>query len=381
MNPYKENMFVWKLYVGGLDRTVTVGKFITSLIVKYEINKPTLATIDITSMSMFESMFVEGVKIEIWMGEFIHELYKMFTGTVTKRPDGHAADILTYKVQAIEGKSGTLEAKTKNFDTTYKSAIINEVILGMKFIPVVDIADVSPLQAAFSAIQNNKTNLEFLNECSKKWACTWWIDESINTVYFVDNASLKDWSVSDYALVYKSDSKLCNVESVSWKLGVPAGIVVTGSETITVQNTQIDIDVFNAYGHDWMLSKSVRDSITTDKIIQISTAIHNAQTSAEQEAAIRKFYVTNDHVDKSQMPINQQANGVTMDIDLNWPDFKLRPPRQATLEYGSINPNMPSSNLPMYLFGKQDTKTTFYTQMVETGIRSGVATTKLQVTR
>lgn len=388
-------MFYWQLLISGVDATAMLKEFITTLVVKYENQKPAIATIDISSPSFAEGIFVENQEIEIWMGLYRHELIQMFKGNIGKKPNGAATEILNYKIQATGGINGAQKTIIKNYEATNKTAIISEIILRMGYTPFIVLDDNSPIPAEDNVLQYNKTDIYFLNELSLRWGAVFWIDTVTKIAYFVEETKAHFYGnnfklpnladiENDYILSYRADNRINNIASIDWDCDPVAGPVEHGNETTSFINSdpnyQGDI---NVYGQEYFLKPEWREMIKKDPSLnaKILGMVSGADKAKNQAVLNKYFYVRGKDKERKDSRRPFGANGINANITLNDPDFYLRPPRSAKLYDGSLNQNMPTAHLPDFIFSSPKESTKFYINSVETGIRSGVGSTKIGISR
>ena len=172
----QNNMVFWDMTIDESPNWNTIMQDVVSdFSITYEVNAPTKAVISIISESYIEDVFKINRKISISMGFDPLNLVPMFSGVIMKEPMGSASDVLSYSVEAIndEVKLG-LFSKNKVHNPPKKNDIISTIATDNGYDSDVDIADTSSIEANALPIQKNKSDLEYLQECAKRWECVFW---------------------------------------------------------------------------------------------------------------------------------------------------------------------------------------------------------------
>jgi hypothetical protein len=367
-------MVFWKVEFDNSDMTTLFRDHIESITVKRSAlpppknsesdHAPSEANISVVSKSYLEDLFVEGTKVDIYMGydRILTNKSMVFSGVINALPDGDAQEMIKYNIHAFGGENVfSLEERSKSFVGKSKTQIIRE-ILGRPeykdFDIEIDISDDAIPATIYSPTQIGKTDLDMLNRLATKWGCRMWIDLP-NKFYFVDSDKVQIYKPA-YDLGWRTDRSECNVESVSWK-HKPEKVGLASNEggfTGFDQNGEVKgIENFKiiAQGKTWRIKPEVVARIKKSgkpetEIAKILGFVAQKTFSWEAYVALRKYYRIVDEDDKAQnFPPSDENSGMQIDIKLNNGDPDLTPPRKAILYYGSLNPRADTSYLPNFL--------------------------------
>lgn len=401
-----KRMAYWQILLNGQEITSLIRQFVESISVEYEVNKPTLAEIDIASNSYIDDFFAQGNSLTIKFGWSRSQLVTMIRDAeIPVHPEGRAADFLSYKVTAFWPPGPTKQEKARTFNPPIKANIVTRIAAENGLSPVVLITDAKPIQAKEMPIQMGVSDFQFLMECAKKWGCLMWVDSTTNQLYFVDATrahelgnSIRQPNMEDifpeYTLGYKTDFASNNVASLTWgqgqnKGGKPGESSVDGfSETGRVRASQ---DYRIEYGGVfYKLKPEYAARAKTDPGFFLSLASMQARAGSSQAlASLRRYYDpvhssrTNADIQTGGLGSGDAINGLELPFELNYGDPYLRPPRVMRLVAGSNSPRAVSSDLPGYLMDGQDKKGTqkYNLRKVKTWIADGMLRTSGMMTR
>lgn len=396
-------MAYWGVKVGAVNLTSALKRFISSIKIKYLVDKegggiePTTAEISIVSPSFIEDFLVEGVPIKVSMGWSPLNQVLMFSGEIVGRPDGVASDTIGYSITAMDKVLDMARTKkNKTFKIPLKMNIINEVIAVAGYIPFVDISDTNLIDLDRMPIQKNQTDLEFLMECADRWNCIMW--ENSGIIYFMDaekahdrgdlirERTIEDFFTS-YELNYKAGLGKNNVAKISWKkfkrkgggAGSPGVKRLTETGVIEKEGDYY----IEAYGQTWKLKKSIKEAILDNSLRAVDYARLGIITQEAGFKDLTKQYfvpvtggtATNENLATVK---KNRAKGFELSIDLNVGDPYLRPPRTAFLKSGTIGDKF--SDLPAFLFHDNKNPSKYNINEVETTLEKGMIQTRLKAT-
>jgi len=368
-----KRMAFWKIELDDEDFTALLREVIQSISVKRTIlpppknskkmHAPSEATIEIVSKNYLEDLFVEGTKINIYMGydRILTEKALVFSGTMPVLPDGSAEEMLKYKVLAFGNEIElALEEKSRTFIGLTKPQIIKTIMAPYTWMNVtVDIDDTVKPSVSYPPLQINKTDFQLLSDFADNWGCSMWL-EMPNKFYFIDANKFSKYHPT-YYLSYRSDKMPNpNVESVEWKHdSARVGLVDNdGGFTTFGQAGEIkDIENYKifALGKTWQVKPEILAQIKANpdhifEVRKILSYIAEKTFKWNSYEALKKYYKVCDDGDntKKSPPANDDS-GMKVTVKLNNGDPDLYPPRQALLYHGSINPRADSSHLPGFL--------------------------------
>jgi hypothetical protein len=367
-------MTFWKIYMNHIDITDIAGSFISSITVTDSIlplpkkskkdHAPSEASFSITSKNYIEDFFLEGSTVEIDMGYNRIFQPRVFSGKIVKLPDGNARDMLHYTVKAFsnEVELGYKE-KIRVFQIPKKSAIIAQIAAENGFTPNIKISKDMTIPPDFMPAQRARTDLEFLVDMAYLWDCVCWFSFP-NTLNFVDSdkahlqgdLSAKD-SVMNLILGYRTDQAECNVETISWKHTPPRAVEGTtgglrgytekgltkGYKEFKILHKQNTFEMREAYRK--------QATVSGGNFLKYGGLVF-ANMFTDREYGLREYFVLrhyNDGLHKDTEPAHD-GSGMEIEIHLNEGIPTLKPPRNALLFAGSMNPRADSSFLPAWLF-------------------------------
>lgn len=366
---FNSKMVYWEFWLYGLNFTNDVRDYISSIKVTHYLDKPTEAEISVTSKSYIEDIFVEGAPIEIKVGYDKLFIPSVFVGKISGLPDGSAKDMINYSVKALgfEAVMST-EERVRTFNIPTKAAIIAQIAAENGLIPDIQITDISRIPARYIPMQRGRTDMEFLIECAAKWACICWFTPP-NTIHFVDEAkaydlgdALRTRSTRDLLLVYnfgyRNDRVPNNVEKVSWKFVTPkgGGVGYAGirgaNETSASAIGRADYQI-NYNGVVWRLKPRFMSVARTNPAMfgRYAASVFSSGVS-DAEYNLRHYYEQVTHTSNVHQDSLPPAGGkyLELTIDLNEGDPLLRPPRNAAIYSGSLNPKADSADLPNWFY-------------------------------
>lgn len=384
----QKRMVYWKFIVNGRDETAVFGKNVASIHIKDSIlpSAPTRkkdksfppgseAVITFVEKDYFVDWFVQGTKIQIFMGYERLSLPKVFEGTVMTLPDGRAREMLDYSVKAYGGMVGAaFQQKARVFPIPQKSAVIAQIASENGWIPDIQIADTSVIPADQIPMSKGFTDLEILIALATIWDCVLWFEDP-NILHFIDSDRAHDiydsrylsaTSLTEngsnffagkpgpYELGYRTDLATCNVESVIWKhMNQKGGGAGSPSYVkYTEDGFEYDFKAFKipALGQTWQMKPEYARSRDASKIF--SWIIQAAQGTINQQGyqVLRKYYRIVPNSKTRPDDATHVGAGFEITVMLNEGDPYLRPPRNANLYAGSINPRADSSYLPAWFY-------------------------------
>lgn len=395
-----KRMVFWSISIGGQDMTSMLKEYVNSLSVTYSINGVTKAEVDIISESFVEDIMSEEQSLSFSLGYDSFRLVEMFNGKIKKPPQGQASDKISYRITAV-GKETSMatEAKNKVFQIPVKSSIIAQVAAENGYIPFVVIADTFPIPAKYQPIQKNQTDLEFLNECARKWNCIMWFDEP-NFLYFYDagkahtmgdNLKYRRMNIEDllpyYELGFRTDYSINNISNISWDFKPRKGGGY-GSRSNTGADeggSKIDLNDFSLdYDNKTykLKSKFLNKAKTNPTLfLKYAGAVINSKI-ASADVTLRTYFVPVTHGSSTNKNLSHTAahmsNNLNIKATMNIGDPYLRPPRNAWLYSGSLNPAAETSDLPNFLF-KHGEPQKYKINEVTTSYKSGKIDTTINM--
>jgi len=401
----RKKMAFWDLELNG-KKFNEIKRFVSSITVEYEVNKIAKATINVDSISFLEDYFSRNQEVKIKMGWDSLNLVDMFQGKIDKNPEGQASDYLSYQIPLLDTSAGMAkQEKNKVFNSTIKSSIIRTIAGLNGYASVINVKDSTPIKAKEMPLQIGKTDLEFIHECAVKWNCLFWINSDSRTIYFMDSdvahkqgdlvhAASKFANIDDlagkYKLGYKTDFAPNNIASIKWKYGAGrngnAGSNVvnrTGEKGKTVAPEDY---VYEFYDQTYKFAPEIVKKIKTDPSFY-SKLISEAGQSSVDSNELTKYWVkypangdskTNKNL---QSPPSHKVNELSLEVDLNYGDPYLRPPRQATIYCGSDNPRAVSSNLPSWLVNSGSQGRDVFMNKVKHQLSDGMIKTTLEISK
>ena len=368
-------MIYWKMYATEFDIDITssmrsivnsikITKTVLPVRSKKKDSSPSKAEISVTSKNYIEDVFVEGMKIKIYMGYDRISSPLVFSGTIIKIPDGSAKEMLNYK---IEAHSNEIELgytqKNRLFTLPFKQAIISEIALENGLSPIISIKDEGPIKAQFMPMQRQKTDLQMLEELAKKWNCVCWFAPP-NLMYFVDSedaylvGDVVSNSIMTYTLGYRTDKVPCNIESIEWKHkpaqgGSATNPGVAGFNEFGDKMGKNEYKIV-ALGKTWQLKPQYLKEAKENPLLFGKYASITAYASVSFGAVntLKKYFEVVDYDENSRanVPPAGDNTGFELTINLNEGDPLLEPPRNALLYAGSINPKADTADLPNWIF-------------------------------
>ncbi|MDA3900070.1 MAG: hypothetical protein PF637_06075 [Spirochaetes bacterium] len=388
----KSKMAYWKLFIAGEEVTRLIGKYITGIDITYELKRPTDCRVGIKSRSFFEDLCSEGLGVDVFFGDSPVALVKMFSGKISKRPEGSAQETIDYNIMAVENTAKmAMKQKRRVFASPTKAGIIQQIVAENGYVGQITISDSMPIDAKEMPVQNNQTDLAFLYECADKWDCLMWtVGEKL---YFVDSSkaflygntdrirSVQDYR-NEYLLGYRTDAWNNNVQSVTYKHKISKGGgagspgASGGSERKAVTNKPEDFEI-TYMGGVYKLKPSVVNAIknNSEEARKIYAIISKAGAKNFEEHTLREYYYpvtaesrTNKGGKMGSHSSGYAKHGNTLNIKLNTWDVRLRPPREALFKSGSNDPKADSADLPAYLFKTNPQK--YSITKVKTGLGS-----------
>lgn len=400
LTPDKRTAF-WRIYIADVDMTDVLKNVITGMSVIYLLNGTTEAQISIMSESYVEDLFVEKQPIGFSIGYDPYNLVEMFDGYIVAPPNGSANDNISYTITAT-GKEQDMTNIVNNriFQIPKKAAIISQIAVENGYISNIQIDDNNNIPAKYLTFQNNKTDLQILNECAVKWNCLYWFEEP-NHLYFYDSEKAHDLgdflkrkknNIEDlrptYDLGFRTDYAMNNVADLSWsfkarKGGGQGGLSNFGSSEsgrITkAGDYQIDYN-----GKIWKLKPKYLAQVKTNPLLygKYVSGVISAGVS-DVKVSIKKYFVVVTHNSPTRKNLSSSgghmSGNLNLNVKLNIGDPFLRPPRNAYLYSGSLNPNALTSDLPNFLL-KYSNPQKYKINKVTTELRSGKIDTSLDMT-
>lgn len=376
---------------------------VSGITITYEVNKPATATINVTSVSFIEDVFVVGTEIDIYMGYDPIFLSHMIHGIIVKNPSGNAQDVLQYSIEIIGNVPTTLLtiAKNRMFQIQDKMTIISQIAVENNMLVDIAIEDIAPLNKNAFVMQKNKTDYDFLVECAKRWECSFWIwyepITGLNTLFFYDSKyasakgdTLKKMSAFDtgpiYTLGYRTSISTNNVSKVDWgfepKRGNPPG---SRSLNEFGETESPDDWVIPFRGDRWELKPEYIAKAGKDPEWWSATfaLIYYRDNLPGTEITVKEYFRPVPSYSKNQQD-SYNNETVKLTVELNEGDPNLRPPRTAVLISGSLDPKAVSANLPFFLYedkSKLDINVFFRMKKVITSLNNGKLDTSIELTR
>ena len=387
------NMVYWKFELGGEDTTSLLLEVVKSIKIRdlilpstktgegKNMKAPSEATISISSKDYIESVFIPGSEIKIYLGydKLVNPL--VFSGMIRMLPDGSASEMLHYTVKAY-GDAIVMAMKEKNHISSLltKREIILEIAARNSLTPIIDIGDSSLIPIKFVPIQRKETDLEFLTRCAYNWNCVFWVKRSKLTginLFFMDSKKAHAYgdtesrkfgrlvgpiySVpgSEYNLGYRTDRTPCNVAKIDWSqntssisssLSVPTVLGALEDGGVRGKNEFSRV----IKGKTWILRNKYAKQAKKDytKWYKYLGVLIKALITFDSYRGVSQYWRPEKYTENTSrdIPPSHGNSGVELSIDLNEGDPYLKPPRNALLWDGTINPNADGSNLPSWLF-------------------------------
>lgn len=393
----KPTMPFWSLTVENQDLTALLRKYVSSISVTYNENKPATAEITVSSPSFIEGLLTEGMTVGVKMGWNPLSMAYMIGGEIVGRPEGQAAEFIGYTIK-IQDKTinMTREEKNRTFQSTKKSVIIKQLISENGYSPVVDILDDPFVKIDAAPIQKKETDLHFLKRCADQWNCVYWLFQ--DRIYFIDAKKAHQYgdrnrkvTVEDsgmaYPLNYRKFIGTNNVSKIAWKKnaskeGTAGSPGATGAGEKGFIKSGDDY-VFEYKGRYWKLTPEMKRLNRENPLnaLKITSLIFAANT-AETKELHKKYFVPITFNDQTHKSMTQDAahkgKGLDIEFELNHGDPFLRPPRTALLDCGTTNHD--SSDLPSFLFHEGKVPGTFNINEVTTSLQNGMILTKGKMT-
>jgi len=401
----KKKMAFWDIELNGKQFN-EIKRFISSITVEYELNKISKASISVDSVSFLEDYFGRNQEVKILMGWNSLNLVDMFQGKIDKNPEGSASDYMSYQIPLLDTAAGmALREKNTIFPTTVKSSIIRTLAGTNGYASIIDIADSSPIKAKEMPVQKGQTDLEFIRLCAVKWHCLFWINSDTKTIYFMDSdkahekgdllhSASKFANIDDlagkYKLGYKTDYASNNISQMKWKYGSPktgnpgSNVVNrTGEKGKTVKQEDY---VYEFYDQTYKFSPEIIKKIKADPSFGAKILAESVNSPVDSNE-LTKYWVKYPANGESKTNKNLQSqpshkvNQLSIEVDLNYGDPYLRPPRQATLFCGSENPRALTSKLPSWLVNSGPEGRDFYVNKVKHQLTDGMIKTSMELTK
>lgn len=367
----KSRIPYFKFIVAGQDTTDIIGKSIQSIDINYSAKKVASATVNITSKSVFQEIFVAGASCEIHFGYHPLVLNKMITGKINVEPEGETSEYMAYSIPITgTGVSMASAQKNRTFPVPIKNFIVNQIASENGYLPVVVIADILPLPATELPVQNGETDLAYLYRQAEKWGCLMWFG-NMNQLYFIDRDKAflygnqtKTVNIGDkfpqYQLGYRSDTFPNNVKKVAWrkesnKGGAGGPVGSHGSEN-SIVNVPEDFSI-TYMGAQYRLKPAIIQEIKNSPAaaLKYSTIITRANIEGFEDVTLKQYFVPLSG--QSRTNKNRTAGGGgsgsstgwILDIELNEGDIYIRPPREGLFACGGMNPKADTADLPGYI--------------------------------
>ena len=385
----------WKIKIHDQDVSNLLAKYITGIDVTYRLNKPSKASIQVSSVSFIEGVFSKNMKAGIWMGWDRFNMAHMISGKLVHVPNGQASELITYTIDiADDSIEMSKEEKNKTFKTNQKSRIIKEIIGINGYDAHVDITDDEMIKSSFFPIQKKETDWQFLQRCAEQWNCLCWYRDG--TVYFVDAESAHDLgntertkTISDlkdqpYELNYRLKIGKNNIAKISWKEGkTKEG--TSGSPGATGTNedgafTSSGDYKFEYKGRYYRIGDKYKNA-SLSEIVKIEMLIVASDSEALLTDHAQYFVpiVHGEGTHKNQSePAANKKKALNIEVELNKGDEFLRAPRKAKLSSGTIGHN--TSDLPAYLFHEGKNGAIYNINEVKTSLKNGIIQTSLKAT-
>lgn len=370
---FNSDMVYWRMFLtpnGGVKTEVTSGlsSFVSSITVVDNPENPSKATVSITSPGYMEDFFLRDSKLEIKLGFDKILLPTVFEGVIQNYPTGSARDMLNYTVEALGPQTRmTRIGRTRNFrNTPYKTSIVSIIVKESGFIPIIDIKDKNVIPIRVLPIQRNKPDMEFLKECARRWNCEMWVVLP-NFFYFVDEESaakygdmqmaagrsVYDMDPSDYILGYRTDREYCNVETVGWSYQRARGgtETVPGVRQADERGPVSDPRVFEIVWDE--VTYRLKPQYAAEARSNPELFFNYSKLASEMggRAALTQYFdpipESSGSTRRNVIPPSGRASGFEVIVNLNEGDPYLKPPRNALLHFGSLNPK--SATLPQWL--------------------------------
>jgi hypothetical protein len=375
-------MVYWKVEFDNKDMTALFRDHIESISVKRSVlpppknsesdSAPSEATISVISKSYLEDLFVEGTKVDIYMGydRIITKKNRVFSGVINELPDGDAQEMTKYNIRAYGNEIMlSLVERSGSHGGKSKTQIIRDILNQNEYQDFdieIDIDDDAIPATSYSPMQIGKTDLEMLTRLAAKWGCRMWI-EIPKKIYFVDSDKIQTYK-SVYLMGYRTDryaglygmgKDVHTVESVSWKhkpqpiylIDNNGGVVSLGQlgEVKGIENFKLIVQG-KTYRVRPEVVKDIKKAGKPEKVIgDMISYILDKTFSWQAYIALHRYYELVDGDDNSHKIPSDENSGMEIDIKLNEGDPGLIPPRKGYLSHGSMNPRADSSWLPNFL--------------------------------
>lgn len=362
-------MAFWKFFIDYKEVTNIIGPYINDLTIRNSIGPaggtsghdgaPITASISMLSKDYIEDWFVPGRKIEIRMGYDRIDPPLVFRGMISELPEGNAKDMLSYTVEMIGEDILLSFAKQIRNLPPYKTAAVQEILLGYDFPFIIDIRDQNIVPVKYALRQNNETDKEVLDRFAKLWNCTHWYDQTGDCYYFVDSDKAHFYTLQPtYVLGYRTDRTKCNVEVVEWKCSPPRAAADdnAGISGFNEAGKAKGIEEWNVRAPDdkgqeqtWQLKPEIWKKAQENPLL-FRSLFNDAKTRWRDYESLRQYYVVVQYTENARRPPSFDDSGIAITINLNVGDPTLYPPRNCVLYAGSINPRADSSRLPQWLY-------------------------------